>query len=48
MEISMAREKETKGAIRFGDGDGHNIYMKKDEVAKLGNPENLVVTVEAG
>lgn len=46
MEIIMIQEKVTPGTIRYGDGDNHNIYLKKEEVAKLGNPDALKVTIE--
>lgn len=46
MKIKMIKDKETKGAIRYSDGDGHNIYLKKDEAAKLGTPDSVEVTIE--
>ena len=46
MEIVMTKDKETPGAIRYSDGDNHNIYLRKAEAANLGNPESVKVTVE--
>ena len=42
----MTRDKATKNTIRYGDGNGHNIYLSNAEVAELGDPEALTVTVE--
>ncbi len=50
MKIIMHKEKATKNAVRFGDGNqphGKNIYLTKEEVAELGNPETIKVTIEA-
>lgn len=44
----MSQDKETKGAVRFADGQGHNLYLRKEEAEKLGNPKAVKVTVEAG
>ena len=46
MEIVMRQDKVTKGAIRFGDDAGHNLYFRKEEVAAMGNPQAIKVTVE--
>ena len=45
MEIPMSQDKETKGAIRFTDSDTHSLYLRKEEVAELGNPKHILVTV---
>ena len=53
MIIEMTKDKETKNAIRFTSGhvenDPHskNIYLMKTEVAELGNPSKIKVTIEA-
>jgi len=46
MEIVMRQDKVTKGAIRFADEAGHNLYFRKEEVAQMGNPQAIKVTVE--
>ncbi len=46
MELVLARNKETKGAVRYGDADGHNLYFKKEEAGTLGNPRHILVTVQ--
>lgn len=45
MEVALDKDKVTKGAIRYADGNGHNIYLRKEEAAKLGNPEHVKVTI---
>jgi hypothetical protein len=49
LSISFTKEKETKGTFRYAeDGDDPAIgklYLKKDAAEKLGNPEDLTVTV---
>ena len=32
IEIKMSQDKVTKGAIRYGDGNGHTIYLRKEEL----------------
>jgi len=44
---NMGRDKETKGAVRYADGAWHNIYLRKEEAEKLGNPQAVEVTVAA-
>jgi len=46
MELVLSQDKVTKGAIRFSDGDNHNLYLRKEEAAKLGNPQHILVTVQ--
>jgi len=46
MEIVMTQDKVTKGAIRFADQENHNLYLRKEEVAKLGDPKHILVTVQ--
>ena len=47
MEFTMTQDKVTKGAVRYADGSGHNIYLRKEEAAALGNPQNVTVTLDA-
>lgn len=46
MEIVMSKDKETPGAVRYSDGENHNIYLRKSEAAEMGNPESVKVTIE--
>jgi len=46
MEMVMRQDKVTKGAVRFADEAGHNIYFRKEEVATMGNPQAIKVTIE--
>lgn len=46
MEIVMGRDKETKGAVRYSDQENHNLYLRKEEAAKLGNPKHILIKVE--
>jgi hypothetical protein len=46
MDITLTKDKVTKnGVVRFGDGDGHNIYLQKEEVQSLDNPSAIKVTI---
>ena len=48
MELTLVKDKVTKnGVVRYGDADNHNIYLKPEEVDKLGNPEAIKVTIKA-
>ena len=47
MEIVMVKDKTTPGAVRYNDGENHNIYLRKEEAAAMGNPESVKVTIEA-
>lgn len=46
MEIIMTKDKTTKNTVRYADGDGHNIYLNGDDLAVLGNPEKVKITIE--
>ena len=51
MVVVMTKDKETKNSVRFNagvEGDPHskNIYLLKTEVAALGNPSKIKVTIE--
>lgn len=40
--------KVTKGAVRYSDGNGHQLYLRKEELAtegQAGFPEKIVVSV---
>ena len=47
MELTLVKNKETPGSIRYADEDSHNIYMKKSEASALGNPEKIKVSITA-
>ena len=50
MEFTLAKDKTTPGTIRFREtGDVERplvIYLLKDQVKELGNPETIKVTIE--
>lgn len=48
MELVLTKDKDCKNSVRFADGDGHNIYLKKAEVKDLGNPDTITVAVKPG
>jgi len=50
MKLTLTKDKVTPGTVRFKeDSEDHpiTIYLTKDRVAELGNPETLTVTIEA-
>ena len=50
MEIILVKEKETPGTWRFKeDKEDHplTIYITKEQVKELGDPESIKVTIEA-
>ena len=50
MEIILTREKETPGTWRFKENKGDHpmtIYLTKDQVKELGNPQSIKVTITA-
>ncbi|MFC2044936.1 hypothetical protein ACFLT8_07115, partial [Chloroflexota bacterium] len=50
VEIILTKEKETPGTWRFKeDIEAHplTIYLTKEKVKELGNPESIKVTIEA-
>lgn len=50
MEIILVKEKETPGTWRFKeDKEDHplTIYLTKEQVKELGNPESITVKIEA-
>jgi hypothetical protein len=48
VELVLSKDKETKGAIRYADMQGHNLYFRKEEVEALGTPapKHILVKVE--
>lgn len=49
LRLKLTKDKTTKNAIRFAeDSDDHpvNIYLTKERVIELGNPEVVSVTIE--
>jgi len=50
MEIILVKDKETPGTWRFKeDKEDHplTIYITKEQVKELGNPESIKVTITA-
>ena len=46
----MKADKKTKGAVRYSDGGtpyAKNIYLRNEEVEKLGSPANILITITA-
>jgi len=35
--FTLAQEKVTKGAVKYGDTDGHNQYFRKEELTVEGH-----------
>jgi len=49
MKLTLLKDKVTPGTVRFKeDIKDHpvTIYLTKERVAELGNPESLAVTIE--
>jgi len=50
MEIILVKEKETPGTWRFKENKPEHpmtIYLTKDQVKELGNPQSIKVTIAA-
>lgn len=47
LTLTLEKDKETKGAIRYKDDAQHSIYLRKEEATKLGNPEQVKVQLSA-
>jgi hypothetical protein len=51
MRLELEREKETKNTVRYRAVDEHSaipmLYVDKREIARMGNPERLVLSLEA-
>lgn len=52
LTVDMARDKETKGTVRYAEqGPDPRIgllYVPKKTVAELGDPDRIRVTLDAG
>ena len=50
MVFEMETDKEGTNYVRYSDGDGHNLYLKRQEMdADFGeHPEAITVTVTTG
>lgn len=50
MKITLIKDKVTKNTIRFRETGNEErplvVYLTKDRVAELGNPESISVTIE--
>lgn len=44
--FQLEKNKVTKGAIRFGDDEGHSIYLRKEEVPSTWK-DKVTVTIES-
>ena len=51
MELILEKDKVCKGSIRYSekttDSNPRNIYLPNADVAALGNPQTIKVTIEA-
>lgn len=50
VKMEMAVEKETKSMVRFKETDEDRpitLYLRKDQIDALGNPEDIEVIVRA-
>jgi hypothetical protein len=55
LTVNFEHEKDTKNAVRFSEvveagrerGVVGNIYVLKSDLAKIGNPQKLTVTIDA-
>jgi len=48
--LVMEKDKVTKGAVRFSDKKqpySHTLYLRKEEVAELGDPDKISVEIKA-
>jgi len=51
VKVTLSEPQEKKHVVRFdADADDaaiSNVYVSKDAIKKLGNPSEIVVTIEA-
>lgn len=50
MEIILGKEKETPGTWRFKENKEEHpltIYLTKEQVAELGNPQSIKINITA-
>jgi len=43
--LELDKNRETKGAIRYGDGDNHSFYLRKSEISTP-YPEKIKLTID--
>lgn len=55
VQVSFVKDKETKNTVRFNEEVAddatpivRNVYINKADLAGLGNPERIEVTITAG
>lgn len=56
INLVFSKEKDTKNAVRFAEnveagrerGVVGNVYVLKTDLEKIGNPNTIKVTIEAG
>ncbi len=49
MKVTLTKDKVTPGTVRFKeDSEDHpiTIYLTKDRVTELGNPESITVAID--
>lgn len=44
--FNLKKDKDTKNAVRFKDEDGYMLYLPKEKLAEIGNPENIKMMVK--
>lgn len=44
IEYTLTRDKITKGAVRYSDGEGHSLYFRKEEL-KEPYPKKISIKV---
>jgi len=53
MKFTLYKDKETKGTFRFMENDPSDdrrplsVYLEKDTVKDLGNPDTIEISIEA-
>ena len=48
MNYKLTKEKETKNKVVYGDGEQMHIYLPKEDIAKLGNPDSIIIEIKKG
>lgn len=44
--LQMEKDKVTKGAVRFNDGEGHQLYFRKEEIPSAWG-DKIEVTIKS-
>lgn len=44
---TLTLDKETKGTVRYSDGDGLNVYLKKDDISFPNHPQQVRLVISA-